>query len=164
MLHSSCEGEEWETMWEKQLFRHQGYQKSRGRRCSRCWSKDSLAARGEDHAPPTEHEGPHRSRYPTCSPWNAPHQSRSSYLYVMQASKLGKDPSINLSTFSQSVEWLHPDTWHSCKDELHFSQLWGKMTRNLRKQLLEPVNNNGRGMWLMTEIKTVRSLNEMLTF
>ena len=36
-------------MSEQQLCRHQGQWRRRGRRCSRCQSRDSPAARGEDH-------------------------------------------------------------------------------------------------------------------
>lgn len=166
MLCSSCEGEEWEIMWEKQPYIHQGHWRRKGKRWSRCRSKDFPAAHAEDHGragcPPLEWEGPHQSRYPPCSPWRTPHQSKDSYLYIIQASKLGKDPSIDLSTFSQTVEQLDPDTQCNCKAELHFSQLWGKITRNIRKKLLETVNSHGRGMRLINEIKTVRSLNQVV--
>jgi len=58
-----------ETMWDKQLCRHQGQWRRRGRRCSRCLSRQfSLAACGEDHGeagcPPAAHGGPRCSRYP----------------------------------------------------------------------------------------------------
>lgn len=38
-----------ENMRQEQLFRHQGQWTRRGRRCSKCWSKDSPAAHGADH-------------------------------------------------------------------------------------------------------------------
>ena len=50
-------------MREKQLCRHAGQARRRGRRCSRCWSRDSPAACGEDHSdgggPRVAHGGPH---------------------------------------------------------------------------------------------------------
>lgn len=36
-------------MREEQLGRHQGEWTRKGRRCSKCWSKDSPAAHGPDH-------------------------------------------------------------------------------------------------------------------
>jgi len=62
-------GERSETMWKKQLCRHQGQWRRRERRCSRCWSrKSSLAARAEDHGEadcaPAVHGGPWWSRSP----------------------------------------------------------------------------------------------------
>jgi len=56
------------TMWEKQHCRHQGQWRRRGRRCSRCRSRESsLTACDGDHGeagcPPAAHGGPRRSRY-----------------------------------------------------------------------------------------------------
>ena len=48
----------------------------RGRRCSRCWSRDSPSACGEDQGeagcPPAAHGGPWWSRYPPAAP-GGPH-------------------------------------------------------------------------------------------
>jgi len=58
-------------MWEKQLCRHQGQWRRRGRRCSRHRSRDSPAACGEDHGeascPPAADGGPWWSRYPPAA-------------------------------------------------------------------------------------------------
>jgi len=56
-------------MGEKQLCRHQGQWRRRGRRCLKCRSRDSsLAACAEDHGEadcrPTAPGGPWWSRYP----------------------------------------------------------------------------------------------------
>jgi len=61
---------------EKQPWcRHQG-EGRRGGGGSRCWSRDSHVAFGEDHGeagcPPADHERPHQSRYPHCSPQRIP--------------------------------------------------------------------------------------------
>jgi len=55
-----------QKMWKKQLCRHQGQWRRKGRRCSRRWSRDSPAAHGEDHGeavcPPAACGGPWWSR------------------------------------------------------------------------------------------------------
>ena len=54
-------------MWEKQLCRHQGQWRRRGRRCTRCQSRDSPAAYSQDYGdtgcPPAAHGGPRWSKY-----------------------------------------------------------------------------------------------------
>jgi len=58
-------------MWEKQLCRHQGQWKSRGRRSSRHCSRDSPADCGKDHGeagcPTAAHRGPQWRRYPRAA-------------------------------------------------------------------------------------------------
>jgi len=67
-------------MREKQLCRHQGQWGRRGRRCSRHWSRDSLAARGEDHGeagfPPCSPLRSMMEQISMCSLWKTPHRSR----------------------------------------------------------------------------------------
>jgi len=61
---------------EKQLCRHEGQRRMRGRRWSRSQSRDSPAARGADHGeagcPSEVHGGLQWSRYPPAS-WGGPH-------------------------------------------------------------------------------------------
>jgi len=58
-------------MQEKQPCRHQGQCRRRGRRCPKCQSRDSPAARGEDHGESgcasAAHGGPWQSRYPPAA-------------------------------------------------------------------------------------------------
>lgn len=62
-----------EKMWETAL-------QTPRRRCSRCWSRDSPVACGEDHTeadcPNAAYGGPQCSRYSSCCPRMTPHQSR----------------------------------------------------------------------------------------
>lgn len=70
-------------MWEKEHFRHQGQCRRRGRRCPKCWSRDSPAAPGADHGEatvPLEPMGFHSGTEihlqsmedPTAQTWRSP--------------------------------------------------------------------------------------------
>lgn len=63
------------NMREEQLYRHQVQWRRRGRRCSKCWSKDSPAAHDADHDETDVSVKPmeiHRGADIHCSPWRTP--------------------------------------------------------------------------------------------
>jgi len=67
-----------ETMWKKQLCSHQGQWRRRGRRCSKCQSRESsLAARDErpwwGRLSPCSPWRSTAEQISTCSPWKGPH-------------------------------------------------------------------------------------------